>query len=138
MRVNLTNDFHRSSVTLDLKSAFPTDGQVKRAWRTLCGIKGCTCGGNIMGMHGPQSGFRIVGQEYSRGGLVPRFAPIEIEGFRLDNTEGFTQAECDLLNEALRALMMADGTLDESNASDIVNNNWRVGGINTVESLTVR
>lgn len=55
--------------------------------------------------------------------------------FTMDNTEGFTQADLELLNEALE-LLMADG-IDESNASAIVNNNWIPEG-NTVESLTDR
>lgn len=53
----------------------------------------------------------------------------------MDNTDGFTQDDLDLMNEALEVLM-ADG-VDEKNASDIVNNNWRPDG-NTVESLTNR
>ena len=54
--------------------------------------------------------------------------------FTTDNTEGFTQADLDLMNEALEKLL-AEG-IDESNASDIVNNNWQATD-NTVESLTV-
>lgn len=53
--------------------------------------------------------------------------------FTTDNTDGFTQADLDLMNKALAALV-ADG-IDEKNASDIVNNNWMPDG-NTVESLT--
>lgn len=55
--------------------------------------------------------------------------------FRMNNTQGFTQADLDLMNEALE-ILLADG-IDESNASDIVNNNWLPDG-NTVESLTQR
>lgn len=55
--------------------------------------------------------------------------------FNLDNTSGFTQADCDLLNQAVAVLM--ERGIDESNASDIVNNNWQESG-NTVESLTAR
>ena len=54
--------------------------------------------------------------------------------FTMDNTEGFTQRDLDLMNEALMVLV-AEG-MDESNASDIINNNWQPAG-NTVESLTV-
>jgi hypothetical protein len=53
--------------------------------------------------------------------------------FTMDNTDGFTQADLDLMNEALEKLV-ADG-IDESNASDIINNNWQAAD-NTVESLT--
>lgn len=53
--------------------------------------------------------------------------------FTLENTDGFTSADCDLMNQAVQALM--DRGIDEKNASDIVNNNWMESG-NTVESLT--
>ncbi len=55
--------------------------------------------------------------------------------FNLDDTSGFTQAECDLLNQAVAVLM--ERGIDESNACDIVNNNWQESD-NTVESLTAR
>ena len=55
--------------------------------------------------------------------------------FTLDNTQGFTKSDLDLMNEALE-ILIADG-IDESNASDIVNNNWMEEG-NTVESLIQR
>lgn len=55
--------------------------------------------------------------------------------FTMDNTEGFTADDLDLMNEALE-ILLADG-IDESNASDIVNNNWQESG-NTVDSLTAR
>ena len=69
--ITLTNDFHNTSVTLRMKSAYPTKSQVKRAKNTLCGIKDCTCSG-IMGMRGPQT-VKIIGQEYLDGELVPGF-----------------------------------------------------------------
>jgi hypothetical protein len=52
--MELRNDFHRSSVCLRV----PADGilsreQVARARRVLCGVAGCTCGGNL-GERGPQ------------------------------------------------------------------------------------
>jgi len=56
--------------------------------------------------------------------------------FTTDNTSGFSQADCDLMNRAVR-LLIQDG-IDEKNACDIVNNNWCEDG-NTVASLaTVR
>lgn len=69
--ITLRNDFHNTSVTLRMKSGYPTASQVKRAWNTLCGIKGCTCG-DVMGMRGPQD-VKIIGQDYLDGQLVPRF-----------------------------------------------------------------
>ena len=53
--------------------------------------------------------------------------------FNSNNTSGFSQDDIALLNEALE-IMMENG-IDDSNAADIVNNNWEPTG-NTVESLT--
>ena len=53
--------------------------------------------------------------------------------FTMDNTDGFQLADLDLMNNAL-AVLVARG-IEESNASDIINNNWMPDG-NTVESLT--
>lgn len=55
--------------------------------------------------------------------------------FNLDNTSGFTQADCDLMNQAVAALMARNEGIDEKNASDIVSNNW-MPSENTVESLS--
>jgi ABC-type taurine transport system substrate-binding protein len=52
--------------------------------------------------------------------------------FTLDNTEGFTAANIEIMNAAL-AKLVARG-IEESNASDIVNNNWTGDG-DTVDSL---
>jgi hypothetical protein len=56
--------------------------------------------------------------------------------FNLDNVAGFTQSQCDLMNDAIVVLTRLG--VDESNASDIVNNNWDVDGNNTIESLIAR
>ena len=53
--------------------------------------------------------------------------------FTLDNTEGFTASNIELLNAAL-AILIERG-LEESSAVDIVNNNWSGDG-DTVESLS--
>lgn len=53
--------------------------------------------------------------------------------FNINNTSGFSQDDIALLNEALE-IMMENG-IAESNAADIVNNNWEPTG-NTVDSLT--
>ena len=60
---------------------------------------------------------------------------LEWEMFNLDNTNGFTQADCDLMNQAVAVLTKSG--LAESNAVDIVNNNWRESG-NTLKSLAAR
>ena len=53
--------------------------------------------------------------------------------FDLNNTEGFSQDDVILLNTAMKILM--ESGVDESNAADIVNNNWEEAS-NTIESLT--
>lgn len=61
--------------------------------------------------------------------------------FTIDNTEGFTASDIDLLNEAFRVYMARHPDLDdddreqeEKHAHDVINNNWMESG-NTVESL---
>ena len=51
--------------------------------------------------------------------------------FTLDNTEGFTENQIDVLNEALE-IRIARGE-DEKSASDAINNAWFDGA--TVEDL---
>jgi hypothetical protein len=55
--------------------------------------------------------------------------------FTTENTTGFSASDLELMNEALSILV--DDGMDESNASDIINNNWQEAG-NTIESLTAR
>lgn len=57
--------------------------------------------------------------------------------FTKENTEGFNDRDLALLNAALETLMAHNPGMDESNACDIVNNNWRESD-NTVESLIAR
>ncbi len=52
--------------------------------------------------------------------------------FNLDNTEGFSPADCDLMNLAVAALM--ERGWDEKNACDHVNDNWQ-GENDTVATL---
>lgn len=61
-------------------------------------------------------------------------APTErtMKMFKMDNTDGFTQTDLNLMNETLE-ILMTDG-MDESNASDRIINNWVQSG-NTVKSL---
>ena len=72
MKLTLTNDFHNTSITLNVKdvrshihnvaTAYPTKGQIKKAKRELCGIKGCTCsaGDGTRGRQEAPSGKRLV------------------------------------------------------------------------------
>lgn len=46
--ITITNDFHNSSVTLRVNlGQWLSKSQIQRARNTLCGISGCTCGGNL-------------------------------------------------------------------------------------------
>lgn len=53
MKLTLTNDFHNTSVCLNVKDNKITAGQVKRAQKELCGIATCACS-NELGTRGPQ------------------------------------------------------------------------------------
>jgi len=55
--------------------------------------------------------------------------------FNINNTSGFSQDDLVLLNRAMQILV--EGGVDESNAANIINNNWEEAS-NTVESLTGR
>lgn len=63
----LKNEFHGTEVKMKVPAAsgYFTKDQIRRAKRTLCGIKDCKCGG-IMGENGPQKGvdLRIVQQSF--------------------------------------------------------------------------
>jgi hypothetical protein len=52
MNMQLTNDFHRTECTIRPKPAgngrvWVSNAVAARARRTLCGIEGCTCHGNL-------------------------------------------------------------------------------------------
>ncbi len=66
--------------------------------------------------------------------------------FTLDNTDGFTQSDLDLMNAALAVYIERNsaGETDpywlgqiEKSGSDLINNTWADSG-NTVESLLAR
>jgi hypothetical protein len=54
--------------------------------------------------------------------------------FTAQNTKGFSTAELVLMNQALEQLKVMGW--EESAASDLINNNFKTEGENTVESLT--
>lgn len=64
MKITLSNDFHNSSVVLDVPALSRiwnetevqtiTKRQAAKARRALCGISGCTCGGGAFGQRGRQ------------------------------------------------------------------------------------
>lgn len=47
MIYKLTNDFHRTAVYLRSDNGWLSRAQVQRARHTLCGVSGCTCGGEL-------------------------------------------------------------------------------------------
>ena len=56
--------------------------------------------------------------------------------FTIDNTEGFTNEQIAVLNDALAIVMKNNPGIDESNASDLINNAWI--GDTTPEDLAAR
>lgn len=54
-KYTLTNDFHgtKVNVVVDLSGTL-SESQIKRIRRTLCGVKGCRCGG-YLSERGPQT-----------------------------------------------------------------------------------
>lgn len=54
--------------------------------------------------------------------------------FKQDNTQGFSDAELALMNQALEQLMAKGWPKD--GASDLINNNFKTESENTIESLT--
>lgn len=59
MLITLTNDFHGTEAAVRGDNMVGRGKAlsavtVRRTWRALCGIEGCTCGG-VLGQRGPQS-----------------------------------------------------------------------------------
>lgn len=53
--ITLKNDFHNSSISIRAElGQWLSKSQIARARKALCGITGCTCGGNL-GERGKQS-----------------------------------------------------------------------------------
>ena len=50
MKITISNHFHNTSTTLNAEiGAVLTKSQSGRAWRALCGMNGCECGGLLQG-----------------------------------------------------------------------------------------
>jgi len=43
--ITFSNDFHNTTVRVRPKDGRISVSQARRAWRELCGIRSCTCGG---------------------------------------------------------------------------------------------
>jgi hypothetical protein len=71
MRLILKNDFHNTSVRLDVRPKHGylrlSEYQIKRAKKALCGVLGCTCS-NTVGMRGPND-YEFF-PEYTGGGIL--------------------------------------------------------------------
>lgn len=65
-KLTLTNNFHNTEVTLVPKGNTLSPSQVKRSWRILCGISGCTCC-NSAGARGNQEVELEFNQDGSAG-----------------------------------------------------------------------
>ena len=72
-KITLTNDFHNTEVTLNVKNGIITVGQVKRARRVLCGISGCTCGDDL-GARGKQEHAYEICQNARTGEIYAELA----------------------------------------------------------------
>jgi hypothetical protein len=59
-KITLVNNFHKTEVTLTAKNNRLSAGQVRSAQQSLCGVRGCKCGG-------------MLGE---RGDLNPDYEPI--------------------------------------------------------------
>ena len=75
MKITIRNSFHNSSVDLNIKGNYITQGQVKRARKVLCGIKGCLCGDGFLSQRGPQDMPHVVFLPQQDGGCI-----IDLEG----------------------------------------------------------
>jgi hypothetical protein len=70
IKLTLVNNFHNTETTIHVpESGKLTATQVRRARRALCGVHGCTCGGEL-GERGPQVGSWTL--EHINGGICIR------------------------------------------------------------------
>lgn len=75
MQIELSNDFHGTSIALKAKNGKLSHGQMLKARRELCGIGECTCSGDF-GYRGSQDGIDGIDPIYDRhagrvvGGIV--------------------------------------------------------------------
>jgi hypothetical protein len=70
IKLRLVNNFHNTETTIHVpESGKLTATQVRRARRALCGVTGCTCGGEL-GERGPQVGSWTL--EHINGGICIR------------------------------------------------------------------
>lgn len=77
MKITITNDFHNTAASLNIEIGKPLSAsQIARARRTLCGIDGCTCGGNL-GERGAQNVQIDVRGYRNDGGLDIAVTPNE-------------------------------------------------------------
>lgn len=63
MKITLTNCIHNTQVTLKTKTGWLSKAQLDKAWKYLCGIESCTCGG-YAGERGKQRW--ILDYQYTR------------------------------------------------------------------------
>lgn len=70
MLINLTNNFHNTETMIRVAAGKVSHRAGLRAWRNLCGVKGCICGG-ILGQRGGQryNGFEVqIEPDFANGG----------------------------------------------------------------------
>lgn len=70
MLVTLKNDFHNTETTIRVIDGRVSHRAGRNAWKNLCGVDGCICGG-ILGQRGGQryNGFGVqIEPDFANGG----------------------------------------------------------------------
>ena len=70
MLITLTNNFHNTETVIRVLDGRVSHRAGQRAWKNLCGVKGCICGG-ILGQRGGQrhNGFEVqIEPDFEFGG----------------------------------------------------------------------
>ena len=86
MLITLTNEFHNTETRIQVKDGKVSARVGRRAWSTLCGAKGCICGGQL-GQRGAQ---------YHNGHGVQIEPDFDNDGDRAGNHSATVQVRDDL------------------------------------------
>jgi len=79
MLITLTNDFHNTETVIRVAHGLVSNRAGRNAWKNLCGVDGCICGGQL-GQRGDQrhNGAKVqVEPDYAGGDYS---AVVEIRG----------------------------------------------------------
>ena len=70
MKITLSNDFHNTEISLNVKNGQLSAGQVKRAQKVLCGLSDCRCSGDIGYRGRQQDGIDGIEAKHDRHGNI--------------------------------------------------------------------